>query len=213
MKFYTYPKWARWFQKGVSFQGPDNGNAIYFTFDDGPDPESLPYILEILKQYDAKATFFCLGEKLERYPELKKKMQDDAHQIGNHGYRHLDAIKYQSGRWIDNALQGQELCSSDLFRPPYGHIRIGQKRKLLQSGIKIILWDLMLYDYHEEVSAEKMWQIFSTNVKPASIIVLHDKLRTIEKMKVFLPQALEYCQKKSWEARILPDKTGSNDRS
>ncbi len=205
MKFYTYPKWARWFQKGVSFQGPDNKHAVYFTFDDGPNPESLPYILKILKQYDAKATFFCLGEKLEHYPELKEKMQKEGHQIGNHGYRHLDAIRHPANTWMKNVAKGRKISQSNLFRPPYGHIRIGQKRKLLQSGMKIILWDLMLYDYHKEVRAEQMWQVFSTNVKPASIIVLHDKMRTIEKMKVFLPKALEYCQKKSWEARILPD--------
>ncbi len=203
MKFYTIPKWTRCLQKGIRFQGSDNEFAVYFTFDDGPDPESLPQILDILNDYEAKATFFCLGEKLEKHPDLWQKMQVGGHQIANHGYKHLDAFRHRAGHWLNNALQGRDISSSDLFRPPYGHMRLRQKRKLLQQGFKIIFWDLMLYDYHAGMTAENMWQIFRGRVSPGSIIVLHDKGRTIEKLKVFLPRALEHIKRKGWEARIL----------
>ncbi len=167
---------------------------IFLTFDDGPNPEVTPMVLSILKEYNARATFFCIGRNAERYPEIMKMIREDGHSFGNHTYSHLKGwITSNSEYYSDIELAGK-FISTDLFRPPYGKIKRSQL-KYLRQFYKIIMWDVMSSDFDHSITKEKCVRNVLDNIRPGSIVVFHDSVKSKERMLYALPIVLESLNK------------------
>jgi peptidoglycan/xylan/chitin deacetylase (PgdA/CDA1 family) len=148
--------------------------VLCLTFDDGPDPGSTLALLNIIGRFNIKAIFFCNGSSAKKYPELVDTIKAEGHIIGNHGFIHLNGFKTSAKRYIDNVTEADQLTSDKFFRPPYGLLRPVQYRKLIRS-YKIILWDLMAYDFDKSLGKEKSLTVLKKKIRKGSIIVLHDK--------------------------------------
>lgn len=190
---------------------PNKENKIYLTFDDGPHPEYTPWILEQLRQYDAKATFFCLGENIRNYPEIAQQILSEGHRIGNHGYGHLDGWKTKDDDYLQDYLKGQKVLSqigitnNNIFRPAYGKIKKSQIPNLKSKfstrvpGTKseIINWTLMPGDFDESISSEQCLSNLQ-RVRIGDIAVLHDNDKSWKHLQYCLPKFLEFCKERNY---------------
>ena len=176
---------------------------LYLTFDDGPTPKITPWVLEQLKAYDAKATFFCIGSNAEKYPEILKAIIDDGHTIGNHTYNHLKGWKHKTKDYLKDVKKSETPIDSNLFRPPYGKLKNKQAKQLQQLGYKIIMWDVLSFDWDVTVSQEECFDNIINSVKEGSIIVMHDSLKAERNLRYVLPKVLEYYSKKGFEFKKL----------
>ena len=202
MYFITPSNILKKIYRNLVWEIPTKEKVIFLTFDDGPVPEVTPDILDILKQYKSKATFFCLGKNVEKNPEIFKKIISSGHGIGNHTYEHLNGWKTKSNDYIDNIKKCNELFKTNLFRPPYGKITHRQI-KLLKNDYSIILWSVLCGDFHKKVSKEKCLNNALKFTKEGSIIVFHDSLKTKEKVLYALPRFLEYFISKGYKFDVL----------
>jgi peptidoglycan/xylan/chitin deacetylase (PgdA/CDA1 family) len=183
---------------------PNSENKIYLTFDDGPTPEITEWTLQQLKKYNAKATFFCIGDNIRKYPEIFKKVIEEGHSIGNHTFNHLNGWNTSKQDYLENAKKCQSeiynlqpaICT--LFRPPYGKIKPSQSKELRKLGYKIIMWDIISYDFDAKISKEKCLENVLTNVKSGSIIVFHDSIKAFPNLEYTLPKMLEILNKKGF---------------
>ncbi len=170
---------------------------VYLTFDDGPHPIITDKVLTHLKNYNALATFFCVGENVMKYPEVLKRIQQSGHAIGNHSFKHLNGWKTKNEIYFNDI----ELCSkhipTKLFRPPYGKITRSQV-EFLKNKFQIVMWDVLSGDFDQNISNEKCLNNVVKNIQPGSIVVFHDSEKTADKMLYALPKTLEFCKSKSW---------------
>ena len=187
---------------------PNNENKIYLTFDDGPIPEITEWVLGELKKYNAKATFFCIGNNIEKHPDVFEKVISEGHSVGNHTFNHFNGWKKSTRKYIENmelcansiSNQKSEFCNlkSTLFRPPYGKIRATQSKKLIQLGYQIIMWDVLSADFDTRISPEKCLANVLKNVKSGSIIVFHDSIKAFPNLKYTLPKTLAILTKRGF---------------
>jgi peptidoglycan-N-acetylglucosamine deacetylase len=146
---------------------------LFLTFDDGPDPDSTPRLLDILKKYDIKALFFCNGAAAEKYKYLMDRIRNEGHLTGNHGYNHYNGWRTGYMKYINDVARASYSTSDSIFRPPYGRLSHKQYKKL-QESYKLIFWDLMAYDFDSTFGKDRSLRILKEKVRPGSIIVLHD---------------------------------------
>jgi len=183
---------------------PNQENKVFLTFDDGPTPEITEWTLEQLREYNAKATFFCIGNNIEKHPDIFRKIIDDGHTIGNHTFNHLKGWKTPNDIYLENVLLCQSQITNhtshtpNLFRPPYGKIKPSQAKALRNIGYKIIMWDIISYDFDQKTSPEKCLENVLSNIQPGSIIVFHDSVKAEKNLKYTLPKTLEYLRKKGY---------------
>ena len=182
---------------------PNNDNKIYITFDDGPTPEITEWNLNQLNNFNAKATFFCIGDNIRKYPEVFKKVISEGHSIGNHTFNHLNGWKTNTNDYIENVKKcfiHQQLTTNnqELFRPPYGKIKPSQSLKLRKQGYKIIMWDVLSEDFDVTISKEKCLENVINNMQSGSIIVFHDSVKAFQNLEYTLPKVLEIGSKKGF---------------
>lgn len=189
--------WQRLYPYGV-FR---TGKAVYLTFDDGPIPEVTPKVLAILAQYKVKATFFMVGENVDKHPEVFEQVVKAGHSIGNHTYNHLKGWKYPLREYLDNVAKFPQQTS--LFRPPYGKATFCQRKALHRMGYRLIYWDILTRDYEATRTPEAMLAQIQREVRPGSIINFHDSLKSNERMLTVLPKAIEWLQKQGYELEAL----------
>lgn len=188
---------------------PNNENKVYLTFDDGPTPEITEWTLNQLKEYNAKATFFCIGDNIGKNPEIFQKVIHEGHSIGNHTFNHLNGWKTNSSDYIENVkLYEIEHCKLNtehckLFRPPYGKIKPTQSKILRKFGYKIIMWDIITYDFDTKISKEQCLENVLKNVKSGSIIVFHDSKKAFSNLEYVLPRTLEFLKEKGYVCENL----------
>ena len=175
---------------------PNTENKIYLTFDDGPTPELLPFILETLDKFKIPATFFCVGENIVKHPALFEKMKEK-HVIGNHTYNHLSGWKTKNYTYYKNIKKFDAVYSSSLFRPPYGKISRTQANHVSKK-FKIIMWDVLSYDYEKSTSPKKCLTNLIKNVKSGSIIVFHDNKKAAKNLTYALPRSIEQLLRKGF---------------
>lgn len=155
------------------FRVPGTGKKLFLTFDDGPDPDSTPQILEVLSKFNVTATFFCTGSKVVENPGLFARIAAGGHAIGNHGYTHLNGASSSVKGYCADVFRGRDITCSRLFRPPYGRIRLRQY-KILERSMRIVFWDIMPYDFDLRLTPDSSLEILTRRIRPGSIIVLHD---------------------------------------
>jgi peptidoglycan-N-acetylglucosamine deacetylase len=175
----------------VVWQMPNNENVVYLTFDDGPIPETTPWLLSILKSYNAKATFFCVGENVTKHPYLYNRLINEGHSVGNHTYNHLVGWKTKTGQYIENIYEAKKVINSKLFRPPHGVLTNAQFQ-LIKNDFRVIMWDVLSLDYDKKVSPVQCFRNVKENVKPGSVVVFHDSIKAWKNLEYALPKTLEY---------------------
>lgn len=188
---------------------PNNENKIYLTFDDGPTPEITNWTLNQLEHYQAKATFFCIGDNLRKYPEIYQKIIKKGHAVGNHTFNHLKGWKTKTADYVENAklfeseLNNISTSKCNLFRPPYGKIKPSQSKILRNEGYKIIMWDVLSADYDQSISPEECLENVVQNCKSGSIIVFHDSIKGFKNLEYVLPRTLEFIKEKGFVCEVL----------
>jgi peptidoglycan/xylan/chitin deacetylase (PgdA/CDA1 family) len=171
-------------------------DSVFLTFDDGPIPEITPWVLDELKKHNAKATFFCIGENVKKHPEIFQRILAEGHSVGNHTFNHLKGAKTETSTYIENTLLAEELIHSKLFRPPYGKITSKQAKILHEKGFKIVMWDIISYDFDANISEEQCLQNVLKNIKPGSVVVFHDSRKAEKNLRYVLPKVLEFIGEK-----------------
>jgi peptidoglycan/xylan/chitin deacetylase (PgdA/CDA1 family) len=182
-----------------------NEKTLFLTFDDGPHPVATPFVLEQLKKYDAKATFFCVGKNVKDYFELYKTIIEEGHKPGNHTYDHLNGWKVKDKRYLENIFKAKQVIDSDLFRPPYGRITKFQLKQLQGEKYKLttIMWNVLSGDFDKSITAEDCFLNVTRNAKEGSIVVFHDSEKSNEQLVKILPKVLEYFSKKDFQFKAL----------
>ncbi len=193
---------------------PTTEKILYLTFDDGPTPDITEWTLDVLKKHNAKATFFCIGNNIIKHPDIFYKIMDEGHSIGNHTFHHPRGWKTKTEAYVDEVIRTQECIHSKsdnhqstlakLFRPPYGQITTRQGKTLRDFGYKIIMWDVLAFDWKDSVPNEKCYQNIISKATAGSIIVFHDSVKASERMQYALPKVLEYFSVKGFEFKRIP---------
>ena len=178
--------------------------AVYLTFDDGPIPESTPWLIETLDRYGVKATFFMVGDNVRKYPHLYELIKSHGHRLGNHTFNHLGGFTVPSGRYLRNANEADKLIKSNLFRPPRGWMRNRQYINL-RRHYTIIMWDLVTRDYSRNLTSDDVVDNVKRYARNGSIITFHDSLRSIDKLKTALPRCIEWLQQQGYEFKVFDE--------
>ena len=194
------PWWMRKIYDDLVWQMPATGNKIYLSFDDGPHPEVTTYVLDLLKAYHASSSFFCIGNNVDAYPEIYKRILDEGHVTGNHSYDHLNGWKTDDKAYVENIKKASKIIHSNLFRPPYGRMKKSQIRELKNQfpGMKIIMWSVLSGDFDTSIDGEKCFDIVRKKTSAGSIIVFHDSEKAFGRLKICLPKVLAYFSGKGY---------------
>lgn len=197
-------RYVKWIFPNYVWDIPNKEKKVFLTFDDGPTPKITEWVLDQLQQYNAKATFFCIGNNIKKYPEIFQKTIAEGHAIGNHTFNHLNGWKTSTEDYLENVALYQSTIKShqsaiiNLFRPPYGKIKNAQAIALQKSGYKIIMWDVLSRDYDQSISKEQCLENVLSNIETGSIIVFHDSLKAEHNLKYVLPNTLEFLKEKGF---------------
>ncbi len=194
------PWWiSKWIYRDYIWQIPTSQKKLYLTFDDGPHPEATVFVLDQLKKYGAKATFFCIGKNVAVYPEIYKRILLEGHSTGNHTNNHLSGWKSSDKLYFENIITASRYIDSKLFRPPYGRITRFQSRYAREKfGFKIIMWTILSGDFDVHKTPEKCWENVKKFAGNGSIVVFHDSEKAMERMHFALSRTLEYFSEKGY---------------
>ncbi len=171
--------------------------SVLMTFDDGPIPETTPKIIKILNDFNAKATFFCLGKNVEKHPDLFELIKQNGHSVGNHTHNHKNGWKTPNPEYFDDIKKADKYINSNLFRPPYGRIKPSQI-KFLKRKYKIVMWDVVAGDFDSNISSEKCYSNVMNNVENGSVIVFHDSLKAKGRVLEVLPRVLSELRNRGY---------------
>ncbi|GAB2695610.1 polysaccharide deacetylase family protein [Mucilaginibacter koreensis] len=199
------PWWLKRLYPQLLWNMPRHERTLYITFDDGPIPDVTPFVLATLRQYQAKATFFCIGDNVRKHPDLYQQVIADGHAIGNHTFNHLKGWVTEDDVYIDNYRQADELLNAPLFRPPYGRMKRSQIKLLQQArpDINIVMWDVLSGDFDINLDPDKCLRHTLKHTENGSIIVFHDSLKAFPRLKYVLPRVLEVWKEEGYAFKTL----------
>ena len=200
MKMVTVPYVVRILYPSLIWNREEN--SLFLTFDDGPNPDITPKILDILAGYKVKATFFCVGDNVRKYPEIYNNVLEQGHRTGNHTFNHLNGWKTSDDDYFTNIKKAGEFINSNLFRPPYGKIRRSQI-KTLKKDFEIIMWTVLTYDFSKKISPEDCYRNSKKGLRNGSIIVFHDSVKSKKNVLYALPKFIETALNKGFEFDVL----------
>lgn len=193
--FIKIPWWVERLFPSYVWSIPVTDKVVYLTFDDGPHPTITPWVLDELKKHEARATFFCIGNNVVKYPEVYAKILEEGHAVGNHTYHHLNGWKTVTKEYLHDIKKASEIITTNLFRPPYGKIKSTQFKGLVGAmktqNAKVIMWDVLSADFDRNVSVEKCAANVLQNVSPGSIVVFHDSEKAAKNLEQVLPEVLK----------------------
>ena len=185
-----------------------NDKVLYLTFDDGPTPEITQWTLNTLKQYNAKATFFCIGNNVAKYPEIFHTVLNEGHSIGNHTQDHVKGWKTSTNNYLENVIKADTIINNELvnskfklrlFRPPFGQLKNSQGKEIQKLGYKVIMWSVIAFDWEQEIpEAQCLKNVISKASNKNNIIVFHDSIKASKNLKYALPKVLEHFSKKGY---------------
>ena len=184
---------------------PKGEKKLYLTFDDGPHPTITPQVLEILKNFNAKATFFCVGNNVKKYKDTFELIKKEGHAVGNHTFNHEKGLITKTKDYVDSVIEADALIQFPLFRPPHGRIKFSQikslKNKLsnLESQqLKFIAWTVISYDWDKSLTPDDCFNNVIKNADDGSIVVFHDSEKAVDNMIPALIKVLEYYTDKGY---------------
>ena len=199
----------RTFLRGVFRIKPESEErVVYLTFDDGPIPQSTPWLLDTLDRYGIKATFFMVGDNVRKYPHLYQEIIKRGHRAGNHTMHHLDGSRSLTRKYVKDVEEAAGYIETDLFRPPHGWMRFAQK-EFVNRKFRIIMYDLVTRDYSKYVDASRIVQNVKNYARPGSIIVFHDSLKSRNKLETALPECIEWLIGQGYEFRLVPGRNNN----
>ncbi len=195
------PKILRWLYPkriwGISVSRP----TVFLTFDDGPDPEITPWLLDFLNQEAIVATFFCVGSNVQKQPEIYKQLLDAGHSVGNHLMNHENGFKTKDDVYLNSIDEAAKLIDSPLFRPAYGRLKRSVERKI-HPKYKIVMWSWLSYDYDVTIPIEKIIQQ-AKSIQSGDILVFHDNKKTKERLKEVLPTIVSDLKKRGFGFGVI----------
>jgi peptidoglycan/xylan/chitin deacetylase (PgdA/CDA1 family) len=200
--FIKTPWWLKKLYSSYIWSIDTKHHDLYLTFDDGPHPVATPFVLDELKKYNAKATFFCIGKNVVAGPAIYRRILDEGHAIGNHTHNHLNGWKTRDDIYLADVREAAMHIDSKLFRPPYGRITSFQARNIktlpANGEIKIIMWDVISGDFDESIDGEQCLKNVVMNAGKGSIIVCHDSQKALPRLEKYLPLLLKYFTEKGF---------------
>jgi peptidoglycan-N-acetylglucosamine deacetylase len=204
--FVKTPKWVRKLYGIGIWEMPEQPRVIYLTFDDGPHPDITPFVLDELKKYGAKASFFCVGSNVLKYPDVYKRILDEGHTVGNHSFNHLDGWKTDSAAYLADIKKAVSCIDSNLFRPPYGRISRAQHKNILAAlpSFEIIMWTVLSGDFDVKVSPKQCCKNVIENSKSGSVVVFHDSEKAKDRMCHSLPLVLKHFSENGFLFERIP---------
>ena len=204
MFFAKSPTIIKKYYSQLTWDIPNQENKIYLTFDDGPIPGITEWVLDVLNEHQIKATFFCIGDNVIKYPAIYQRILDEGHAVGNHTQNHLNGWKIEDKDYFRNVDACADMVNSKLFRPPYGRIRKSQLTTL-KKEYSIIMWDVLSGDFDHKTSPEKCLSNVIKNTKSGSILVFHDSIKASENLKYALPKAIEVLLGKGFVIDVISE--------
>lgn len=180
----------------------ESEDSIFLTFDDGPNIHVTPWVLDTLKKYNAKATFFCIGKNAEQHPELVERIREEGHAIGNHTYSHTKSLMENCENYVEDVDLANTFLNTNLFRPPYGRISTGKARRLGER-YNIIMWDTLSRDYSRFVSHHKCVREVVPHLRAGAIVTFHDSLKASRNMRYALPRVLDAARELGLRCRPI----------
>lgn len=188
--------------KHLIFDLPNNSNSIFLTFDDGPHPEITPWVMDQLEHFNARGTFFLIGNNVERYPKLLGEILERGHAIGNHSYSHQSGWKISDKEYLADVEECSKYVESHLYRPPYGEVSRSQSARLV-NDYRIIMWSDLSADFDANYSPQQCVGFATKKVKAGSIIVFHDSDKAWSRLERCLPECLEYYTKAGFKMKTI----------
>jgi peptidoglycan/xylan/chitin deacetylase (PgdA/CDA1 family) len=196
------PWWLKKLYPALTWNIATEEKEVYLTFDDGPHQTITPFVLDALKQHNAKATFFCIGKNVKEHPAIYERIISEGHKVGNHTFNHYNGWKTSDDVYIKDILAAKEYIDSDLFRPPYGRITKFQIQQL-KSLFRIVMWDVLSADFDTLITPQKSLEHVTSNVSPGSIVVFHDSQKAFPRLEYALPKTLDYLSENGFTYRAL----------
>lgn len=198
------PRLIQALMPAYTWKVPTSEKVLHLTFDDGPIPEVTPWVLDTLAQYNARATFFCVGQNVERHPTVFERLLAEGHTVGNHTFNHLNGWETENIAYFHNIRHCARFVKSPLFRPPYGKITPTQ-RAFLERHYHIVMWDVLSGDFDPTISPEHCLLNVTNNAGKGSIVVMHDSLKAEAKLRFILPRILKYYSAQGYRFEALDD--------
>ncbi len=187
---YSFPQFIKYIAPAYTWWAKTKGKNLYFTFDDGPHPQITPWVLNELAKYNAKASFFCVGENVAKFPETYQLILQQGHTVGNHSYNHLKGWITSNELYFENVQKAATLIKSKLFRPPYGKMKPSQA-KYLKKEYELIMWSHLSRDYEPNLAIEESLNALK-KAGPGAIFVFHDSEKSFSNLQLLLPELLSY---------------------
>ena len=202
------PFFVRWVFPKPVYRYPADGNRVYLTFDDGPTPQITPWTLDLLKQEQIKATFFCVGSQITKHSDIFKQIIDAGHQIGNHTFEHENGWTTATKKYIESIVTTEKIIesfnvSAKLFRPPYGRITPKQMKLIEQANYRIVMWSVLSGDFSTKLDTEQALAYLTENTHAGDIIVFHDSQKAYNNLKMILPEYIKQLKKQGYTFDIL----------
>lgn len=204
MRFFKFPKWQKWFYPDAIWDFfLTQEKTIYLTFDDGPNQETTPWLLDLLKQEQIKATFFCLGSQAYEFSDLVRQITHEGHQLGTHGMYHQGGFFSLNSSYVSNVIKSEHYIRTRFFRPPYGRIKPAQFKQLKKMGYTIVFWSCLTYDFDAKFSSEKRIDLIQKNTKPGAIFVFHDTPKAFNNLQNELPDLIKFWKSQGYKFDII----------
>ncbi len=200
------PRMVTWLFPNRVWQIPTAQKEIFLSFDDGPHPRITPLVLDMLASHGAKASFFCIGDRVKRFPGIYQRIVDEGHAIGNHTFHHLNGWKTNDADYLTNITEAALCIDSRLFRPPYGRIKGSQARAIVAKGFKTIMWTVLSGDYDAKLNPAQCANRVLENIEPGFIFLFHDAEKAEKNMLFALEKLLEACKIQGFRCEKINDK-------
>jgi peptidoglycan/xylan/chitin deacetylase (PgdA/CDA1 family) len=200
------PRMVTWFFPSRVWRIPTHQKLLYLSFDDGPHPSITPLVLDMLAAYGAKASFFCIGDRVKQFPDIYQRILDEGHAVGNHSFHHLNGWKSSKHDYLENVREASQCIDSRMFRPPYGRMKESQASAISRMGFKTIMWTVLCGDYDASLSPEECAQRVLRNIRPGFIHLFHDSEKAEKNMIYALGKLLEVSKTRGFQCEKINEK-------
>lgn len=203
------PRWIQMLYPTGMWKMASDEKKLYLTFDDGPHATITPQVLDMLRSFNAKATFFCVGDNVRKNPDVFQWILQEGHTVGNHTYHHLNGWHTESDRYAKDVKKADELIQSPLFRPPYGRVKNSQVKWLHSNGFQLVMWTLLTSDYDQHLSQERCAKRVIDKLSPGAIVLFHDGEKAEKNMLFALKKLLQHASSEGYQFEAITYKKGS----